>query len=495
MTKSRSWAVRAAGLAAVTGLALGALALPPATASAPAQPTTNSIAAPAWDAPAIQATAIKAKASQELPADLPGGKSVVGETSPIHDPALIIADDGTWYVYSTGLLNRENGGTIQIWSSHDEGTTWEYAGTVWDRIPAWIDEHFSDGELPGNLWAPEITEHDGTYYLYYSASRFGGNNSLTALATNTTLDPSDPDYEWVDQGLVVSSPATGLDPNNPGKTFNAIDAGIIEDADGQPYMAIGSFWYGIFLVPLEWPTGKPVEGWQAQTVNIADRFMPGNPVEAPYITEHDGYYYLFVSFDSCCRGADSTYKVAVGRSTSVKGPYLDKEGRDMFGGGGSVVLDSHGAITGPGGQSVFGDYLAFHYYDGSNEDIPYFPTLGLQKINWVDGWPEFDQSVELPAVQKQPKAAAVKAGKTATFTATATGTPGPVAVWEVSSDGGTTWEQTGTQPATRRTDEGSYRSTLEFTAVPEQAGVQVRAIFQNAHGKVTTDAVGLSVKP
>ena len=234
--------------------------------------------------------------------------------------------------------------------------------------------------------------------------------------------------------------------------------------------------------------------WQSQTVNIADRFMPGNPIEAPYITEHDGYYYLFVSFDSCCRGADSTYKVAVGRSASVKGPYLDKDGRDMFGGGGSVVLDSHGAITGPGGQSVFGDYLAFHYYDGSNEEIPYFPTLGVQKINWVDGWPEFDQTVELPAVQKQPKATAVKAGKKATFSATATGTPGPVAVWETSSDGGATWQPAETQPATRRTDEGTYRSTLEFTAGAEQDGLQVRAVFRNAHGKVTTDAVGLSVK-
>ncbi|MEW9870956.1 glycoside hydrolase family 43 protein [Arthrobacter sp. HS15c] len=489
MTKSRSWAVRAAGLAAITGLALSALALPPATASAPAQAATNPMTATATNAPAAQQ-----KVGQNLPADLPGGKSVVGATSPIHDPALIIADDGTWYVYSTGLLNRENGGTIQIFSSHDEGTTWEYTGTVWDRIPAWIDQHFSDGELPGNLWAPEITEHNGTYYLYYSASRFGGNNSLTALATNTTLDPSDPDYEWVDQGLVASSPATGLDPNNPGKTFNAIDAGIIEDADGTPYMAIGSFWYGIFLVPLEWPTGKPVEGWQSQTVNIADRFMPGNPVEAPYITEHDGYYYLFVSFDSCCRGADSTYKVAVGRSTSVKGPYLDKDGRDMFGGGGSVVLDSHGAITGPGGQSVFGDYLAFHYYDGSNEEIPYFPTLGVQKINWMDGWPEFNQTVELPAVQKQPKDTAVKAGKQASFSATATGTPGPVAVWETSSDGGASWQPMESQPATRRTDEGTYRSTLEFTAGAEQDGLQVRAVFRNAHGKVTTDAVGLSVK-
>src|SRR5215217_5809905 len=231
MTSRSTFWSRSASVAAVLALALTGAALP-ATAEPKAQSAPTQQSATNLD-------------------DLVGGKSVVGETSPIHDPALIIDDDGTWYVYSTGLLARENGGTIQIWSSHDEGTTWEYTGTVWDRIPAWIDEHFSDGTLPENLWAPEIYENDGTYYLYYSASRFGGNNSLTALATNTTLDPEDPDYEWVDQGLVVESPATGLDPDNPGKTFNAIDAGIIEDADGKPYMSIGSFWYGIFLVPLE----------------------------------------------------------------------------------------------------------------------------------------------------------------------------------------------------------------------------------------------------
>ncbi|PTT65509.1 beta-xylosidase [Arthrobacter sp. HMWF013] len=477
--KSRPWALRAAGLAAALGIALTAVALP-------------TVAGPqAGHSPAPE-TQLSRVAGQKLQADLPGGKTVVGQTSPIHDPALIVAEDGTWYVYSTGLLNRENGGTIQIWSSHDEGTTWAYAGNVWDKIPAWIDAHFADGGLPGNLWAPEITEHGGTYYLYYSASRFGGNNSLTALATNTTLDPSDPDYEWVDQGLVVSSPATGLDPNNPGKTFNAIDAGIVEDVDGTPYMAIGSFWYGIFLVPLEWPSGKPVADWQSKTVNIADRFMPGNPIEAPYITRHGGYYYLFVSFDSCCRGEDSTYKVAVGRSTSVKGPYLDKDGKDMFGGGGSVVLDSHGAMTGPGGQSVFGDYLAFHYYDGSNQDIPYFPTLGLQKINWVDGWPAFDQTVELPEIQKQPRPAAPG---NAVFTATATGTPGPVAVWETSSDGGATWSRAAAQPHTRLTDEGTYRSAFDAGAIGDgRPGLLVRAVFQNAHGSAVTDAVALSAK-
>ncbi|WP_150307309.1 glycoside hydrolase family 43 protein [Planctomonas psychrotolerans] len=430
----------------------------------------------------------------KVQADLPGGKSVVGETSPIHDPALIIADDGTWYVYSTGRINRENGGTIQINASYDGGTTWEYLGTVWDQIPAWIDEHYSDGTLPDNLWAPEIYENDGTYYLYYSASRFGENNSLTALATNTTLDPNDPDYEWVDQGLVISSPATGLDPNNPGKTFNAIDAGIVEDDEGNPFMAIGSYWYGIFLVPLEWPSGKPVENWQSQTVNIADRFIPGNPIEAPYITKHDGYYYLFVSFDACCRGGDSTYKIAVGRSESVQGPYLDMEGRDMFGGGGTVVFDAHGAITGPGGQSVYGDYLAFHYYDGSNEEIPFFPTLGIQKINWVDGWPTFDQTGELPALISSPEEVGTVEGRRASFTASATGTPRPVAVWETSVDGGTTWSTVEEQPRTVRTKDGTVTSTLRFPKTTRnQDGLLVRATLSNAHGDVSTDPVELSV--
>lgn len=461
---------------------------------------------------ALGPAALAAPGSAAEPAPDPvGGKTLVGETSPIHDPALVVADDGTWYAFSTGRVARENGGTIQIATSHDDGTTWEYAGTVWDEIPAWIDEHFADGALPDNLWAPEVYEHDGTYYLYYSASRFGTDDSLTALATNTTLDPTDPDYAWVDQGLVVESPVSGL----PGDVrFNAIDAGIVEDEGGNPFMAIGSFWYGIFLVPLEWPSGKPVDGWQAQTVNIADRFVAGNPIEAPYITHRDGYYYLFVSFGACCQGADSTYQVAVGRSESVTGPYLDREGQDMYGGGGTILLEEHGAVVGPGGQSVFGDYLAFHYYDASNTEIPYFPTLGIQRLDWVDGWPVTDQRVELPAVVAGPGDVTVAPGSAATFTTTATGTPSPVAEWETSTDGGATWtavtdqprtvpagaaaaaagEVTTGDPAQAAATDGVASSTLELAAAgAEQDGTLVRARVTNAHGTTATAAATLTV--
>jgi len=416
-----------------------------------------------------------------------GGLSVTGETSPIHDPALVVDDDGTWRVYSTGLVNREHGGTIQMWSSHDDGVTWAYDGTVWDEIPDWIDERYADGALPDNLWAPEVYEHDGTYYLYYSASRFGTNNSVTALATNSTLDPEDPDYEWVDQGPVISSP----NDIAGGKTFNAIDAGIVEGADGTPYMAIGSYWYGVFLVELDWPSGKLADGALENATHLVDRFIAGNPVEAPYIYAHDGWYYLFVSFDACCQGLDSTYKIAVGRSRDVTGPYLDAEGNDLVGGGGTILLDSHGAVVGPGGQSVSDGVLAFHYYDASNEAIPGFPTLGLQRLAWRDGWPVVDDAVDLPTVTTQPRDVSVRAGRSASFTVRADGTPVPVVTWEVSDDGGATW---GAADATaQRAVKGRATWTLEG-ATRDLDGLQVRAVVTNAHGAERSEPAALDVR-
>ena len=309
-----------------------------------------------------------------------------------HDPALIIDDLGTesleddvWYIYSTG--NGAIGlGSPQVRQSLDQGVTWTEVGPAWT---AKDEPYWSRSIVEGvdNFWAPEVYEHDGTYYMYYSASTFGSNTSLIGLYTNTTLDPADPEYRWQDRGEVLRSDGT--------RPFNAIDPGIVEDADGQPWMVYGSFWQGLFMVPLEWASGKlpgmdgvtedPLTQSGVEPIKVADRGFPPNAIEAGFITRHGDFYYLFFSRDSCCQGAASTYNIAVGRSADVTGPYVDAEGKLLTEDGGTQVLETEGAMVGPGGQSMANDYLAFHFYD---EDLGGQFQLGLRKLAWTkDGWP------------------------------------------------------------------------------------------------------------
>jgi arabinan endo-1,5-alpha-L-arabinosidase len=287
-----------------------------------------------------------------------------------HDPAFTQVGQ-TWFVLNTGDP-AINGGTIQIKKSTDR-KTFTSVGTVWDEIPAWVKK-----EVPevSNLWAPEVFKHGNTYYLYYSASSFGSNNSLIALATNTTLDPAAPGYRWVDRGVVWRSQTSD--------DYNAIDPGLAETPTGTPYLTFGSFWSGIRQVELKWPSGKPVDT-TATPARLVDRLVPPNAVEAPYLVRHRGYYYLFVSFDFCCRGSDSTYKIAVGRSRSITGPFTDQLGTPLQHGGGTVILSSDGPMVGPGGVSVSGDLLAHHFYDA---DAAGAITLSLRRIQWgANGWP------------------------------------------------------------------------------------------------------------
>ena len=159
---------------------------------------------------------------------------------------------------------------------------------------------------------------------------------------------------------------------------------MILDEDGDPWMAFGSFWSGIRMVALAWPDGKRADG--AEPLRLADRGVPPNAIEAPYIVLHDGEYFLFVSFDSCCRGLQSTYRVMVGRADEVTGPYLDRDGVPLLEGGGTSVLEGDGGVhIGPGGQSAADGTLAVHFYDGSQGGAF---QLALLPLGWdAEGWP------------------------------------------------------------------------------------------------------------
>ena len=117
-------------------------------------------------------------------------------------------------------------------------------------------------------------------------------------------------------------------------------------------------------------------------------------IEAPFIFRKNGYYYLFVSWDFCCRGIKSTYKMAVGRSRTVQGPYLDRNGKSLAEGGGTLLLAGNGRWPGVGHNAAYTfagrDILVFHAYDASDEGKS---KLQILELKWdTAGWPSVDAS-------------------------------------------------------------------------------------------------------
>ena len=298
---------------------------------------------------------------------------------PVHDPVLI-RQSGTYYLFGTGP-------GIAVWSSADR-QNWKREKPVFASAPTWATQAVP-GFRDNHIWAPDISLHNGVYYLFYSVSAFGKNTSCIGLATSPTLDPAAPNFKWTDHGRVIQSV--------PGRDlWNAIDPNLIRDEAGRPWLAFGSFWAGIKLVQLRSDLTGPAQPEQWRTLARRPRnpqlndSLPGDgAIEAPFLFRKGGYYYLFTSFDYCCRGPQSTYKMVVGRSKSLTGPYLDKAGRPLEQGGGSLVLEGDKNWYGVGHNAVATfdgtDYLVFHAYDAADKGRS---KLRIEPLGWdAAGWP------------------------------------------------------------------------------------------------------------
>lgn len=345
-----------------------------------------------------------ARAQQE-----PQALALTGEVRGTHDPSIAV-DHGVYYVFATGAVRpRREGGPppapfvpgqappmhpasaslpqFQIRCSNDL-KDWKLCGPVFPEVPAWIQE--MSPRTP-ELWAPDISFFDGVYHLYYAFSVFGKNTSGIALATNETLDPASPRYKWVDRGLVLRSVESD--------DFNAIDPNLVLDRQGEAWLSFGSFWTGIKMRHLDRKTGL-LSKTDTRTYDLASRSrgplsQPRSPdlppdseaIEAPFVMQHGNYYYLFVSWDLCCRGLKSTYRTVVGRASKVTGPYLDQAGRPMMEGGGGALLSANSTWLGPGGESLLHqpdkDLIVFHAYSATDGH----PQLQISTLGWKDGWP------------------------------------------------------------------------------------------------------------
>ena len=315
------------------------------------------------------------------------GHTYVTDTPMVHDPVMAY-EDSTFYLFSTGR------GISQMTSKDRKSWTVSFQ-PVMTVIPGWTTD-----SVPGfrsHVWAPDIIHWHGQWWLAYSCSTFGKNGSAIGLLSTRSLRSG----IWKDEGCIVSS-------RQKRDNWNAIDPNFVIDEEDQPWLVWGSFWDGIQLIRLD-TTMHVAVGEKPRTIarrkapevdpsdpNAMPKVVGANPIEAPFIFKHGDYYYLFVSWDYCCRGSESNYRVAVGRSKNVAGPYIDRRGRDMAEGGGTLFLEGdkkefeaagHSAAYTFEGQDIF----ICHGYSVEKKGAS---LLVQRPILWTsDGWPYLEQEV------------------------------------------------------------------------------------------------------
>lgn len=316
----------------------------------------------------------------------------VTDSPMVHDPVMAY-EDSTYYLFATGM-------GIQQMTSKDRHSWTVLREPVMTVIPQWA--HDSVPGFTQHVWAPDIIRWRGRWWMAYSCSTFGRNGSAIGLLSARSLS-----YPiWNDEGCIVTS-------RENRDNWNAIDPNFVIDDQDQPWLVWGSFWDGIQLARLD-TTMHIAKGEKPRTIarrynlnnptakaalpinpnppkNPTSDFAGPNAIEAPFIFKHDGWYYLFVSWDYCCQGSKSNYRVAVGRSKSVEGPYLDRKGIDMRYGGGNLFLEGdktnyeaagHCAVYHLDNQDIF----ICHGYSVVQQGAS---VLIQRPIRWTeDNWPE-----------------------------------------------------------------------------------------------------------
>ena len=269
----------------------------------------------------------------------------------IHDPSTIAECDGKYYTFGTG-----GGGLIS-----EDGWTWH------------------DGaERPGGGAAPDVLKIGDRYLIIYGATGGGlggGHHGRILTMWNKTLDPHSPDFKYTQAIEVCSS--DGMEDND------AIDPGLLLDpTTGRLWVSYGTYFGTIRLIELDPKTGERVKGNIEKDIAI--------DCEASDLIYRNGWYYLLGTHGTCCDGVNSTYNIVVGRSKSVEGPYIDNVGRDMYQGGGKMVIAAGNRVCGPGhfGRTVIDEgveIMSCHYeadFDQGGRSV-----LGIRPLLWKNDWP------------------------------------------------------------------------------------------------------------
>ena len=297
---------------------------------------------------------------------------------PGHDPSMVRFEDG--YAFMSTNNN------LQLWTSEDAYTWRDHKSTV-SKIPQWAYTYAPTTE---GIWAPDVYYMNGEYRVYYCVSVFGKRTSAIGYQSTKSIMPGTTGYGWTDHGHVFHTVASDK--------YNAIDADVVRDTEGNYWMAFGSFGLGIQLIKLDAKTGYQASD-DKTVYNIARRTSKasGGAEEGPSLIEHGGKYFLFTAWDKCCQQGptieQTTYKTAYGRADKVTGPYKDRAGYDMANGGGTILMERYGRYVGPGGGEAFQDLnrvrFVHHYYDLNGDK---YNHIHIRDVVFTDdNWAEMGQ--------------------------------------------------------------------------------------------------------
>jgi arabinan endo-1,5-alpha-L-arabinosidase len=286
----------------------------------------------------------------------------------VHDPVMIKGGDW-YYVFGTGLSSKKS--TDKINWVNDDGVFAN--GEVLD----WWKKEIP--EQKGILWAPDIHFRDGKYHLYYSVSAWMNFNSSIGYATNVTLDKTNPNYKWVDHGLVISF-------KNGGEGVNVIDPNVFINQDGSTWLLYGSYQQGLRMVELNPETGK------LMVENPTLIKLTSHLGEGVFLIKGPDYYYIFASRGICCKGIESNYQIVMGRSKNIEGPYLNKEGKSWVEDNYSLFLAGNEKEPGRGHNGFFNEnettFITYHAYTRSADGKSLLNIKPLYLTN--DNWPTIE---------------------------------------------------------------------------------------------------------
>ncbi len=308
------------------------------------------------------------------------------------DPWVTRADDGYYYMNTTGkdLVLRRTHDITQLATAETK--------TVWTPPLS--------GPYSKQIWAPEINQFDGHWFIYFAADDGNNSNHRIYVLENTARNPME--GTWTFHGKV--SDATDR---------WAIDPTVFENR-GQKYM-VWSGWDGdangeqrIYIAHLKNPwtidsartmVSYPKYPWEHVGDTPNDLALPHIEVnEGPEVLQHGNDVFVIYSGSGCWT---DFYELGMVRAPSDSN-FLDptvwhKYDHPVF------RQDRAAKVFAPGHNGFFQspdgkqDWIIYHANSASNAGCGTTRSPRMQRFTWnSDGTPNFGQPLATGIIIEKP---------------------------------------------------------------------------------------------